>query len=405
MTSEPNALGIGVARLAILASHPVQYYAPLFRELAQHVHLHVFYAHRATPEQQAAAGFGTGFDWDVDLTSGYSHSFLRNVADAPGTSHFAGCDTPEISLCLREGRFGAVLALGWHLKSMVQGIWAAKRLGLPVVVRGDSHLDTPRGAMKSAVKALSYPMLMRVFDACLYVGLRNKAYYQHYGVPEARLFHSPHCVDTARFREGASAEARSLLRKRLDVNSEEKLVLFSGKLLPFKRPLDVVDAVALVRRSGLNASVVVAGSGPLEGEMRVRAQTLSVPLHVLGFQNQSAMPAAYAASDVVVLPSSGRETWGLVCNEALACGRGIIVSDKVGCGPDLAADNAVGQMFPIGNIHEFAKCLERSLVMPPSLEEVYALSERFSMRAAADGVVQSLKAVGISCSERGIRGA
>lgn len=392
-------------RLAILASHPVQYYAPLFRELAGHVDLHVFYAHNATPEQQAAAGFGTGFKWDIDLTSGYSHSFLNNVAEVPGTSSFSGCDTPEIGAHLREGRFDAVLATGWHLKSMLQGIWAARRQGLKILVRGDSHLDTPRSALKSAVKSLSYPAFLRVFDACLYVGKRNRAYYEHYGVEPERLFHSPHCVDNALFREGAGSAARSSLRRLLGVDSEEKLVLFSGKLLPFKRPLDIVDAVAQVRRGGLNASLVVAGSGPLEGEMRARAQTRKVPLHILGFQNQSAMPAAYAASDVVVLPSNGRETWGLVCNEALACGRGIIVSDKVGCGPDLAADNRVGRVFPMGNIDAFARCLELSLTAPASPGEVRALSERFSLRAAADGVMQSLEAPTLLAPERNNRSA
>ena len=380
-----------MTRLAILASHPIQYYAPLFRELAGQIDLHVFYAHNATPEQQAAAGFGTGFKWDIDLTSGYSHSFLNNLAKVPSTSSFSGCDTPEIGARLREGQFGAVLATGWHLKSMLQGIWAARRRALKVIVRGDSHLDTPRSAVKSTVKSLSYPVLLRVFDACLYVGERNKSYFEHYGVPSARLFHSPHCVDNARFRDGASVKARLSLRQQLGVNAEEKLVLFAGKLLPFKRPLDVVDAVDQVRRSGLHVSLMVAGSGPLESEMRARAHTRNLPLHMLGFQNQSAMSAAYAASDVVVLPSNGRETWGLVCNEALACGRGIIVSDKVGCGPDLAADNRVGRMFPMGNIDAFQRCLERSLMEPASLEEVRALSDRFSLRAAADGIIRSLQ--------------
>jgi glycosyltransferase involved in cell wall biosynthesis len=380
-----------MTRLAILASHPVQYYAPLFRELASRIDLHVFYAHMASPDQQAAAGFGTGFQWDIDLTSGYSHSFLTNIAKAPSTSSLSGCDTPEIGARLREGQFDTVLATGWHLKSMIQGIWAAKRQGMKVLVRGDSHLDTPRSAFKSSFKSISYPILLRMFDACLYVGQRNRAYYEHYRVPATRLFHSPHCVDTARFREGASVQARLSLRKKLGVNADEKLVLFSGKLLPFKRPLDVVDAVAQVRRSGLNASLIVAGSGPLESEMRARALTQNVPLHILGFQNQSAMPAAYAASDVLALPSDGRETWGLVCNEALASGRGIIVSDKVGCGPDLAADNVVGRVFPMGHTDAFARCIERALTVPASAEQVYALSERFSLKAAVDGVIQSLK--------------
>ena len=196
-------------RLAVLTSHPVQYYAPLFRELAERVDLHVFYAHNATAEQQAAAVFGKAFNWDVDLTSGYAHSFLHNVATRPGTDSFGACDTPEIADRLWSGGFGAVLALGWHLKSMLQGIFAAKRLGIPVMVRGDSQLGTPRGAVKTAVKRVTYPALLRVFDAALYAGQRNFDYFRHFGYPAARLFHSPHCVDTERFAASATPQAPS----------------------------------------------------------------------------------------------------------------------------------------------------------------------------------------------------
>src|SRR5262245_43190287 len=102
-------------RLAIVASHPVQYYAPLFRALAQRLDLKVFYAHRATQGDQASAGFGVEFDWDVDLHSGYDNVFLRNVASQPGLDHFSGCDTPGIGELLSQGKFNAVLVQGWHL--------------------------------------------------------------------------------------------------------------------------------------------------------------------------------------------------------------------------------------------------------------------------------------------------
>src|SRR4051794_22820957 len=128
-------------RLAIVTSHPVQYYAPLFRELSRSIDVRVFFAHNATPSQQANAGFGTGFEWDIDLLAGYDYEFLKNVATVQGTQHFSGCDTPGICEALRGAKFDAVLVTGWHLKSYWQAIWAAKRARLPVMVRGDSQLD------------------------------------------------------------------------------------------------------------------------------------------------------------------------------------------------------------------------------------------------------------------------
>ncbi|MET0272346.1 MAG: hypothetical protein ABW360_05100, partial [Phenylobacterium sp.] len=123
-------------RLAIVASHPIQYQAPLFRELSRRADVTVFFAHQASASDQSKAGFGVGFEWDVDLLSGYRSQYLRNVAREPGLDHFGGCDTPSIAAELRQAPFDAVLLMGWHLKAFWQAIWAAKRLGIPVMVRG-----------------------------------------------------------------------------------------------------------------------------------------------------------------------------------------------------------------------------------------------------------------------------
>jgi glycosyltransferase involved in cell wall biosynthesis len=377
--------------LAVLASHPVQYYAPLFRELAKKIDLHVYYAHRATPEQQSAAGFEKAFEWDIDLASGYRHSFLKNVSRSPDASHFNSCDTPEIRNLLKKSRPSAVLTLGWYLKSLVQGIASAKFLGIPVLVRGDSQLNTPRPRVRRMTKNLFYPPFLRFFDTALYVGERNRAYFEYYRYPSQRLIFSPHCVDTNRFASAATPDVRQRMRDRYGIKANEHVVLFAGKLIDFKRPLDALHAVAHLRRSGLNASLMIAGSGPLESTLRRLAREEMVPSYFLGFQNQSAMPAAYAASDVLVLPSTGRETWGLVCNEALACGRPIVVSDAVGCAPDLAADMRAGRVFRCGDVEGLAKKLTEVIHLPPRKEAIAEKSSDYSLGRAADSIVLGVK--------------
>lgn len=379
-------------RLAILTTHPVQYYAPLFREIAGRLDLKVFYAHRATPEQQAEAGFGTAFSWDVDLTSGYQNRFLRNVASLPNASSYAGCDVPEISERLREGRFDSLLALGWHVKALHQGIWAAKRMGLPVMVRGDSQLGIHTSRFRRVSKRLLYPGLLRVFNVVLAVGQRNREFYRHFGYPDDRIVSSPHAVDTNVFYRGASGDARARMRAALELPNDVSLVLFAGKLVPFKRPGDVLDAVAFLRSRGLQAEVLLAGAGMLEPELRANAERKGVPLHMLGFVNQSRMPDVYAAADVLVLPSTGRETWGLVANEALASGRPVVLSDAVGSAPDLG-DGVVGRLFPCGDIEALARTLEDVLCKPPSVAAIAALSDRFTLARAADGVEAALDRV------------
>ena len=376
-------------RLAVIASHPIQYHAPLFRELARRLDLTVFYAHLATPDDQARAGFGDSFVWDVDLLSGYEHVFLCNLAKRPGVDRFGGCDTPEIGARLAEGDFDAVLVLGWHLKTYLQAGLAAKRLGVPLLARGDSHLATPRPAVKRAVKAIVYPAFLRFFDAALYVGRRSRAYWTHYRYPMPRLFFSPHCVDTEWFAARATGAARVALRARLGLADEAKVILFAGKLLSLKRPLDLVSAAARLKLEGHDTAILVAGAGPLEHEMTAAARAAGVSLHMLGFCNQTEMPAAYAAADILVLPSES-ETWGLVANEALACGRPVVLSDAVGAAPDLAADKTAGRVFPVGDVAALAAVLHDIVRAPPTPAMITAKSAAYSLGAAADGIEAAL---------------
>jgi glycosyltransferase involved in cell wall biosynthesis len=380
-------------RLAILASHPIQYQAPLFRELARRVDLMVFFAHQASRKDQADAGFGVGFEWDVDLLSGYRHTFLDNVAKRPGLDHFAGSDTPSITAHFARQRFDAVLVMGWHLKCFWQAIWAAKRAGLPVMVRGDSHLKTPRTGLKRVGKAVVYPLALRVFDAALYVGEHSRRYWEHYGYPRHRLVFSPHCVDNAWFAARATPQAGAALRAAHGIAQDAKVVLFAGKLLPFKRPADVLGAARVLATKGRPVAVMIAGAGPLADEITALAAATGVRLINLGFCNQTEMPRAYAAADVLVLPSDGGETWGLVANEALASGTPIIVSDACGCAPDLAADGLAGRVVPLGDIDALAAAMIDLLDRPPGRRAIGDKIGRYSLTAAADGVIEAVDLV------------
>lgn len=379
-------------RVAVVISHPIQYHAPLLRALAARCDLHVFYCSKLSPQQQAAAGFGTSFEWDVDLLSGYESSFLRNVSPTPGSSHFRGCDTPEINERLQRGRFDALLVMGWHLKSYMQATLAARRIGLPVLVRGDSHLETPRSALKRYAKAVLNPVFLRLFDGALYVGAKSRAFYEHYRYPASRLFHSPHCVDNEWFAAHATIESRRELRRDCGIDDDTYVMLFAGKLQALKRAGDLVAAVSRCREAGRRVVVMIAGSGELEVPIKTQAASLGVPLHMLGFQNQSAMPAVYAASDAMALLSDS-ETWGLVANEALACGRPVIVSDACGCAPDLVADGKAGRLTPVGDVEAIANAIVSIMDRPPLAAEIRARSDAHSISKAVDGILAGAAAL------------
>ncbi|WP_428663400.1 glycosyltransferase family 4 protein [Reyranella sp.] len=338
-------------RLGFLVSHPIQYYAPIFRELAKRCDLTVFFAHRQTAEGHARAGYGVAFEWDVDLLSGYESRFLTNVSKRPSTDVFAGCDTPGVAEEITQGRFDAFVVPGWGLRSYLQAVSACRKARVPVLVRGDSQFASERGGLLRLVKALVFPRFLERFDRFLYVGQRNREYLEHYGVRSDQLFFSPHCVDNDAFRQGSEAARRA----RPAASSGRRRILLVGKLVESKRPYDVIRAAAVIQGGGGQIEVAFAGAGEAEAALKQAATDARVSAVFHGFVNQSELPAVYAAADVVVSPSV--ETWGLVVNEAMACGVPSVVSSAVGCAPDLIEEGRTGAVFPLGDIPGLARAI------------------------------------------------
>lgn len=388
-------------RIGILTSHPIQYQAPWFRALAGAFELEVFFAHRQSAAEQGRAGYGVAFEWDMDLLSGYPHRFLKNVARAPNVNRFAGCDTPEIGGIISAGRFDAFVVTGWYLKSFWQAVRACRRNRVPVLVRGDSHLNTPRAWWRRTVKAVTHRWLVRQFDGFLVVGRRNREYLTHYGVNAARMFPGPHFVDHAWFASRAAAAGPERPRRRAawGCPPEALAVLFVGRFIPEKRAEDLLRAAARARANGLAVVPVMVGAGGLEADLRKLAAELQVPAHFTGFLNQSELPACYAAADVLVLPSES-ETWGLVVNEAMACGRPAIVSHAVGCAPDLITPGETGFTFPTREVVRLAECLEQcahQLRAGHDFQPALAARLRqYSVEAAVAGVLQAVGQLGRS---------
>jgi glycosyltransferase involved in cell wall biosynthesis len=380
-------------RLGILATHPIQNHAPIFRELARQCDLTVYFAHRQTPEGQAQAGFGVPFEWDVDLLSGYDSAFLENRSRHPATSRFFGCDTPEIDDAIGRGRFDAFMVTGWGVKCYWQAIWACRRRRIPTLIRGDSQLPTQRSLSWRLLKEGIYPLLLRSFDGFMYVGRRNRDYLRHYHVREDRLFFSPHCIDNDRFASNAEPDHGG--RRQGDGDPKDtKSVLFVGKLAEGKRPFDIIRALALPGMQERRTQAVFVGAGEVEDGLRREAAHSGVPAVFHGFQNQSAMPSLYASADLLVLPSD-QETWGLVVNEAMACGVPAVVSEAVGCGPDLIEPGRTGAVFPVGDIAALAEAIRSTLALERSsvrrhLNEKMAI---YSPAGAARGIIEGAGAL------------
>jgi glycosyltransferase involved in cell wall biosynthesis len=385
-------------RLAIVSTHPIQYHAPWFRGLAVHpdLEVHVYFCHKATPQEQAHAGFGVEFDWDVDLLAGYPHSFLKNIAKPAGHGRFGGFDTPEIGKIIREKKYDAVLVNGWSYKSAWQAIWAAWQSGVKVLVRGDSHLLTKRTTAQRAGKWLVYRRFIPRFDACLAVGKWSREYFLHYGARPERIFSVPHVVNFDVTKYDADA-IRRRFRHALDLNANAITFMFCGKFVPKKRPMDFVAALTRAAERGAAVQGFMVGDGPLRSDCEHFVTATGGPIRFAGFLNQTKISEAYLACDVLVLPSDAGETWGLVVNEAMSCGRACIVSDHVGSGPDMIHPGTTGIIYPLGNVEALAGVIEDFASNAARLRHMGKMAsltaQRCSVSSAVDGVLQALDAL------------
>lgn len=379
-------------RLAIVTTHPIQYYAPWFRWIARHssIELKVFYLWDREASANRDPGFGRAVAWDLPLLEGYDYEFVPNTSRKPGSDRFWGIRNAELGKRIAEWNPDAALLVGYRYASMMQLIVRSKaRRGFPLLIRGDSHrlvetANSERGsrnlrasAMKSDVKRKVIQRIYSRFDAFLYVGRANRDYFRVHGVPDEKLFFSPHAVDNERFFAAelvAKNQARSW-RAELGIPEEHLLILFAGKFEDKKRPLELLAAFEQIQRPerqgagdrgqssgcGYPTSLLFVGNGHLEEELRRRA-ALIPNVFFAPFQNQTEMPRTYAACDLFVLPSFGpEESWGLAVNEAMCMGKAVIVSSHVGCASDLVDNGVNGLVFEAGEVQALTNALREAL--------------------------------------------
>ena len=350
-------------RLTVVQTHPVQYFAPWFRfihERCPEIELQVLYVTMPSAEQQGA-GFGRAFEWDLALTEGYSNRILRpaRAGDDVSSHAFWGVDAPGIEHAIRESRPDAVLVPGWHSVALVRALRACRRLGVPAIYRGDTHRGHRPNGLRGLLWEKKTRAALRRFDAYLSVGARARDYLESLGVERASIFDSPHAVDNDFFGAAAAVHqtpfGRAEARKAFGLPEGDFVVLFVGKVTSVKRPLDAIRAVEQLERG---ASFFIVGTGELLPACEEEAKRRGVHLVAAGFLNQSELGRAYRAADCLVLPSES-ESWGLTVNEALATGLPSVVSDRVGCAPDLVTPGVTGEVFAMGDERALAEALAR----------------------------------------------
>jgi len=396
-------------KIAFLSTHPIQYQAPLYQVLAEHngIDLTVYFCYKPTPIEQGA-GFGVAFEWDVDLLSGYHHVFLNNVSLHPARG-FLGYDTPEIEDIIHRECYDWFIVQGWNNKSYRQAFRACRRTGTKLGVRSDSNISggyigVTQG-IKEIVKRLIYPYFIRRFDLCLPYGSLSAEYFRRFGAK--RIVISPHFVNNDLFSRSAAiwTPRRDDIRRHWNIPADAVCFLFCGKFQQKKHPLEILKALRHTLTSIMAVNPVdmhpppihllMVGDGELRRTCEQYVRTHSLPVTFAGFLNQGEIAKSYVAGDCLVLASDAYETWGLVVNEAMACGLPAIVSNACGCAPDLLIEGMTGYTFPYGDIDALADRMDRMVVDQEARLRMSNGAQRhidaFSVGRAADILIEAIQ--------------
>jgi glycosyltransferase involved in cell wall biosynthesis len=388
--------------LAVLASHPIQYFTPIYRSLAQHpdIDLEVMFYRDFGVRAQFDEQFGQQIAWDTDQLAGYRSRFLTNISPFTNTFNPLHAINPGAFTELLRG-FDALWLNGYMYPSNWLAAAAARLSDTAILLRSELRLAPDRQARASdALRDHVIRTWVRTSDALLYIGEENRRAYLHYGARPGQLFFVPYSADAAVFRAARDRATRdpAAARARWGIPDGKVVLLFAGKLTPRKHPEAALELAADPQLSD-RVHLVVAGSGPMEASLKAMVQGQCVEnVSFLGFVNQSALPDVYGIADVFVMPSE-REPWGIVVNEAMAAGVVPVVSDAVGAMADLVHQMETGIHFPSGDWKAMRDAVTL-VVRDHDLRHAMAAramerAAEYDHSAAASGVVNALSALGL----------
>jgi len=363
-------------KLGYLVSHPIQYQAPLLKRLSQdpNIHLQVLFCSDLSVRKFHDLEFGKHIQWDIPLLDGYSYEFLPTLNKAIPLSFFRPLVT-GLTQNLQAKNFDVLWIHGWGYLTNILAIHVARQLGIKVLIRGEAgiHLERNRGWIKKSFRKLFLRWLVSHTDAFLSIGSWNRDFYLAHGVSSSRIFCMPYAVDNEYFQTQSKLAHRNreLLRSQLGCAYGRPIILYASKMTKRKRANDLLEAYIRLSPDGEAEPIpylLFVGDGEMKGELEKRGSKLPwESIKYLGFKNQSELPALFDLCDVFVLPST-YEPWGLVINEVMNAGKAVIVSDQVGCAPDLIRHKENGYVYQAGNVEDLKNGLEYVLASGSRLQ-------------------------------------
>jgi glycosyltransferase involved in cell wall biosynthesis len=314
--------------------------------------------------------FGASVQWDVPVLDGHSWTHVPNRGS--GAESFFGLLNPNLWKLIRSGNYDAVLCFIGYVRATFWIACLASKFSRAAFIFGaDATSLAPRDGRnwKIPIKKFFWPRLFRLADQVIVPSSDGRDFMRSLGIPRDRVSLTGDCVDNDWWMAQSKQVDRAAVRASWGVSPNDAVIVFSAKLQPWKRPLDLLRAFAKANLP--NAHLLFAGSGPLLPQLESEAASLGVASRVrfLGFVNQSQLPAVYTAGDLLILPSEF-EPFGLVVNEAMCCGCAVAASDRCGAARDLVAPVSPKLVFRCGDIDALAKLIREAAGDPARLKDL-----------------------------------
>jgi glycosyltransferase involved in cell wall biosynthesis len=342
-------------RLAWISTHPIQYQAPLFKEISKskYIDLTVIYSSNFSLKPYEDNEFQQKISWDTNLLEGYSYKFLSGNSKRVNKISFFNPIVYGLFLILVRGNFEFVMIQGWNHYTYVLAMLYSKILGIKICLRCEAsiHIKPRRGLIGIFRKALLRGMFRHV-DKFFAIGTSNKLFYLDMGVQVSKLESMPYSVDNHYFSNKASSVDIESFKKNLGIDFSTPIIMFASKFTKRKRPEFLLRAFLDCDFSrNKSPCMIFIGGGEQKEQLMAIAKQNKNCVKFFDFINQNDLPYYYAIADIFVLPSLD-ETWGLVINEVMNAGAAIIVSDQVGSGFDLVDHGKNGLIFSANDINE-----------------------------------------------------
>ena len=360
-------------RLAILTELIAPYRIPVFNALARHaeIDLHVLFLAETNPsvrqwriyQDEIRFSYQVLPSWRTKLGK-YDLLLNQNVSQA--LQHLA----PEIILCGGYNYLASWQAQRW-----------AKRNNVPFLLWSESTSNDQRRG-HALIESLKHTFFENC-DGFVVPGTSARHYAEQMGASPDRIFLAPNAVDINLFASGADSARVSASRVRGALGLPSRYFLFVGRLVEAKGVFDLLQAYAgLSEKLRSQIGLVIAGDGPLRAELESMAHSIYPgTIHFPGFVHRDALASYYALAECSVLPTHS-DPWGLVVNEAMACGLPVICSQVAGCAADLIRSNGI--LVPPADTTLLTRALEEIATNPVRAKQMSSRSKELIRNYSPD---------------------